>query len=331
MQLNKNIKLILNYFLGPILFLFLLYAIYHQLLQKSNWRESLYQIGLAITGKDQWKIWVVFLLMLANWGIEAAKWKISMAPLQQIPFWRAFRATLTGTAMASFTPNRTGEYLGRILYVEEGKRLQSISLTIVCSLSQLIITMVMGCAGIFYLQWYLDSHPVVGIIPLQLVLNVLLAIVVIVMVALVFLYFRLAWLVKLIYWFRLHEKYLAYVKFLEGLDAKILLRILSLSFLRYVVFIAQYYFMFSVFAVSISWLDTFSSVSVIFLIMAIVPTFTVLTELGLRWEAAIQVVQIFSINTVGIFAASFGIWLINLVIPALAGSLLILGLKLFKK
>ncbi|MBS1666210.1 MAG: flippase-like domain-containing protein [Bacteroidetes bacterium] len=331
MQLNKNIKLILNYFLGPILFLFLLHAIYHQLLQKSNWRESLYQIGLAVTGKDQWKIWIVFLLMLVNWGIEAAKWKISMAPVQQIRFWRAYRATLTGTTMASFTPNRTGEYLGRILYVEEGKRLQSISLTIVCSLSQLIITMIMGCAGIFYLQWYLDSHPVVGNIPMQLVLNVLLAIVIIAIVVLAILYFRLVWLVKLIYWFRLPEKYLAYVKFLEALDAKVLLRILSLSFLRYAVFIAQYYFMFSVFAVSISRLEAFGSVAVIFLIMAIVPTFTVLTELGLRWEAAIQVVQIFSINTVGIFAASFGIWLINLVIPALAGSLLILGIKLFKK
>jgi len=57
----------------------------------------------------------------------------------------------------------------------------------------------------------------------------------------------------------------------------------------------------------------------------------VLTELGLRWEASIQVVQLFSVNTVGIFATSFGIWLINLVIPALAGSLLILGIKLFKK
>jgi hypothetical protein len=33
---------------------------------------------------------------------------------------------------------------------------------------------------------------------------------------------------------------------------------------------------------------------------------------------------------VGVFAASFAIWLINLIIPALIGSLLILSIKLFK-
>jgi hypothetical protein len=33
---------------------------------------------------------------------------------------------------------------------------------------------------------------------------------------------------------------------------------------------------------------------------------------------------------VGIFATSFAIWLINLIIPALIGSLFIAGIKLFK-
>jgi hypothetical protein len=42
------------------------------------------------------------------------------------------------------------------------------------------------------------------------------------------------------------------------------------------------------------------------------------------------VLEVFSANTVGIFAASFAIWLINLVIPALLGSLLIVSTKFFK-
>jgi hypothetical protein len=331
MVLNKNIKIILNYFLGPIIFLLLLYAIYYQLLQKNNWRESLQQIKEVITSPAQWKIWIVFLLMLVNWGIEAGKWQISISSLQQISFWRAFKATLTGTTMASFTPNRMGEYLGRILYVEEGKRIQSISLTIVCSISQMIVTMLVGCAGVIYLQWHLDDHQIPNAQAFHLALNILFSIVVISFVLLLIIYFRLSWLVSLMNMLRVPDKYLVYVKVLEGLNATILLRILSLSFVRYAVFIMQYYFMFSVFGVSLTLLQTLSSVSVVFLVMAVVPTFTVLTELGLRWEASIQVVQLFSGNTVGIFATSFGIWLINLVVPALAGSLLILGIKLFKK
>jgi len=331
MVLNKNIKLILNYFLGPIIFLFLLYAIYYQLLQKHNWRESLQQIKDAVTGPEQWKIWIVFLLMFVNWGIEAKKWQLSILSVQQISFWRAFKATLTGSTMASFTPNRMGEYLGRILYIDEGKRMQSISLTIVCSISQMIITMIVGCIGIIYLQWHLEDHQLPNAQAVHLTLNILFSIVIIAFILLVVFYFRLSWLVKLMSILRAPEKYLVYVKILEDLNATILLRILSLSFLRYCIFILQYYFMFSVFGVSLTFLQTLSSVSVVFLVMAVVPTFTVLTELGLRWEASIQVVQLFSANVVGIFATSFGIWLINLVIPALAGSLLILGIKLFKK
>jgi len=69
---------------------------------------------------------------------------------------------------------------------------------------------------------------------------------------------------------------------------------------------------------------------VVFLVMAIIPTFTFLTELGLRWETSIQVLELFSANTIGIFAASFAIWLINLIVPALIGSLLMLSIKIFK-
>lgn len=331
MVLNKNIKIILNYFLAPILFLLLLYAIYYQLLQKNDWRGSLQQIKDAVTGPSQWKTGIVFLLMFVNWGIEARKWQISISPVQQLSFWRAFKATLTGTTMASFTPNRMGEYLGRILYIEEGKRTQSISLTIVCSISQMIVTMLAGCAGIVYLQWHLDDAQVPNAQAFHLALNMLFSVIVISFGFLLVFYFRLSWLVRIMKIFRLPDKYLVYVKILEGLNATILLRILSLSFVRYLVFAVQYYFMFSVFGVSLTLLQAFSSVSVVFLVMAVVPTFTVLTELGLRWGASIQVVQLFSGNTVGIFATSFGIWLINLVIPALAGSLLILGIKLFKK
>jgi len=64
--------------------------------------------------------------------------------------------------------------------------------------------------------------------------------------------------------------------------------------------------------------------------MAVVPTFTFLTDLGLRWEASIQIIQLFNPNATGIFAVSLGIWFINLIIPALIGSLLILRIKLFR-
>jgi hypothetical protein len=55
----------------------------------------------------------------------------------------------------------------------------------------------------------------------------------------------------------------------------------------------------------------------------------VITELGVRWKIGIEVVQLFNSNITGILATSLAVWMINLVIPALIGSLLILSIKVF--
>ena len=68
--------------------------------------------------------------MPVNWGLEARKWQLALRPVGGIAYRNAFKAVFTGAAVASFTPNRMGEYLGRILYIREGHRTQAIALTI---------------------------------------------------------------------------------------------------------------------------------------------------------------------------------------------------------
>jgi len=68
-------------------------------------------------------------------------------------------------------------------------------------------------------------------------------------------------------------------------------------------------------------------VSVSFLVMAVIPTIALFTDLSLRWEVSIKLVGMFSENHLGIWFTSVNIWVINLIIPALAGSLLILSIK----
>jgi Lysylphosphatidylglycerol synthase TM region len=340
-RLNKNIEIIGNskrrlwrvfpaYILGPLVFLVLVYFIYRQVIRQPNWRGSLDQVGQAIRGAQQWKLWVVLALMPVNWGIEARKWQLVIRRAGGISYGDAFKAILTGTTFASFTPNRMGEYLGRILYVKEGRRLDSISLTIVCSIAQLMVTLLVGMMGLLYLRNYLHLQYPKGQQPLQFWLNVLLVLVLVFWTCLTIIYFRLSGLLWILRKVPLPERYRRHIKIIENFEVAILLRILFLSFGRYAVFIMQYGLVFPVFGVFLGVGQLWAGVSVVFLVMAVIPTLTFLTELGLRWGASIQVLQFFSANTVGIFAASFAIWLINLIIPALIGSLLILSIKLFK-
>ena len=327
---NKNIKIIFNYVLGPIVFIVLAFSIYTQIQRQPDWEVSLSQLINLFSTHSRGFIVQVLLLMLVNWGLEARKWQLALRNLQRLSFWTAFKATFTGSTMASFTPNRTGEYVGRILYVEEGKRLQAVSLTLICSMAQLQVTLYAGLAGLWFFKRSMGGV-VSNLQSSVLWLNVLFYVILTAAVVLTLFYFRLAGLIRVIHRWTGNAKIMRYVAVLEDCNATILLRILSLSIGRYLVFIVQYYLLFLAFEVQVDWWQTLQSVSVLFLVLAILPSFTFLTDLGIRWKAGIEIVQLYSNNTIGIFAAAFTIWLINLIIPALIGSLLILGIRIFKK
>jgi uncharacterized membrane protein YbhN (UPF0104 family) len=329
LPLNKSIKIILNYVIGPLVFCLLAFSIYRQLLNQQNWRESFNQVTEAITGTSSYHLIAAIALMLLNWGIEARKWQVVIKKIQPISLFQSWKAVHSGLTLAFFTPNRMGEYLGRVLYIQEGKRIQAVSLTIVCSMAQLLVTWVAGIAGIIYLKWYMGSTGT-GDSSLLFWMNAVLFVTMGAAVILTLLYFRLSWLVRWIEKIPRIDKFIGWIRVLDDLNATILLRILSLSIARYAVFIGQYYLLFAAFMVPLDWAQVLGSVSVVFLVLSLVPTIAVITELGLRWNASTVIVQIFSSNVTGILATSLAVWIINLVIPALIGSLLILGIKFYK-
>ncbi|HRQ21716.1 MAG TPA: hypothetical protein PKY29_10390, partial [Ferruginibacter sp.] len=106
--------------------------------------------------------------------------------------------------------------------------------------------------------------------------------------------------------------------------------IILLSFFRYLVFILQYIVMLKVMQVEVDWVWSAWILSVFFLVMAMAPTIGFL-ELPIRATATVELFGMYSSNVAGIQAAAFGIWLINLAIPALIGSLFVFGLKLIKE
>lgn len=327
---NKNIKIIFNYVLGPVVFVVLAFSIYSQVQRQPDWEVSVGQLRNVFASGLKWIIIPAMALMLVNWGLEARKWQLALRNLQPLSFGKAFKATFTGSTMASFTPNRTGEYVGRILYIEEGKRLQAVSLTLLCSMAQLQVTLYAGLAGL----WFFKSSAAVtsgASYTSVLWMDVLFSVVLAGAVVLTLCYFRMGWLIKVLHRWTGHAKFMRYIAVLEDCNATILFRILSLSVVRYIVFLLQYYLLFRVFNVQVSWWETVQTISVLFLVLAILPSFTFLTDLGIRWKAGIEIVQLYSSNTIGIFAAAFTIWLVNLIIPALIGSLLILGIRVFKK
>ena len=326
---KKNIKIFLNYFLGPLLFIWLSASIYNQVRHQPNLGASWIKIKQSMESAKIWNLVIVIFLMLINWAIEAVKWKIAMHNIQRISFLKSFRAVLSGVSFSVNTPNRVGEYLGRVLYMEEGNRLRAVSLTIVCSISQLIVTLFVGLIGLFCIRRKIETGEMIRGFDSSLWLQVLQYGVITVLVILTLLYFRLSLLARLVDRLQNRNRYDWLTHSLKNIRATILLKLLSLSAARYIVFIVQYFLLFRLFEVDIGWWQCCWAVSVIFLVLAILPTFAI-AELGIRGQVSLKLLELFSTNGLGISLATATIWLINLVVPAMAGSLLIASIKIFK-
>lgn len=323
---GKSIKILLNRVIGPLVFIYLTWSIYQQVMQQPDLDAAIHQLTASLYGPQAWKFWGAIVLSLANWLIEARKWQVLMAPLQRLSLLNAFKGTLTGVAFAINTPNRIGEYGGRMIYLNKEHRLHSIALTMVGSAGQLIVTLVAGLMGVLLFKPYLTS--VATSYVNELSFNIGICIVFILTATACLLYFRLHTIITFFSWIRLPENWLQYVKVIGQIPVSFLLRVLSLSAFRYVVFVSQYILLLQALQIDMPWIDAFWLISVLYLILALIPTVTLL-ELGVRGKTSIILLQAFSSNAIGIYAVGMGIWIINLIIPALAGSFFAARLKLF--
>jgi hypothetical protein len=327
--LNKRFKNILNYIIGPLLFLWLSYSIYQQILRHNDVQQSWMIILSVFKQQNRWKLFLVIGLMLVNWGIEARKWQLQVKGIERISFVSAFRAILAGQALGFNTINRMGESVGRAAFLEDGKRLTGILIFFVGSMAQIIVTFTMGALSLLYTRVFILSgtQQLNGLS--QFWLDGLIYVIGGGIALFTLAYFRLAGLIELFERIPFVAKHRYFIEKLEDFHWKALIRILSLSFGRYFVFLLQYILLLDVFMVNVFWLDAFALVGVLFLVLAIVPTIA-LAELGFRGKVSLLLFGIISTNSVGIIATAGGIWLINLILPAIGGTLFILGLRIFK-
>ncbi|MFZ9661318.1 MAG: lysylphosphatidylglycerol synthase domain-containing protein [Chitinophagaceae bacterium] len=327
LDLNKSIKILINYALSPLLFLWLLWSSYHQIMKQHDILEHWQIFIQALSGKESWKLWLTFFLVFMNWGIEAIKWKQIISPVQKLSFINAFKATLAGVAFALNTPNRIGEYGARIMYIEEGKRIRAISLTVVSSMSQLAVTLMAGLLGLIFMQdeiknlfFWSDNISWVTIAVLALMICTILFFI---------MYFRIAGFMRLLFKIPSINRFSVYLQEIKNLPLTILWSSFLLSICRFLVFVSQYILLLQVMHVEIPFWESVALISILFLGLAIVPTITLL-ELGMRWELSLLLFGIYSQNFLGIFMVASIIWLFNLLIPAILGSLSILRLRIFK-
>jgi len=311
--LNKSTKIRLNYLIGTVISLLLLWGIYLQVnkqlkgIDANTWQQTGPQIFL----------WLALLLMPVNVGLEARKWYLLARSAQPLSYKQAMASYLAGLAFSIITPNRIGEYPGRLLYMKRKNTIRLISVSVLGAVSQLVTLFIYGTLALIYFN---IAFP-------MLWAKLALAGSAIITVFLLFVYFRFeAWLpfLKRYNWAR---RYNIYGQLLKRFTNKEQLTILALSLLRFSVYAAQYLFFLRWMNVSMPLMDGFWMACLFFWAMAIIPTIA-LAELGERGQVGLYLFHYFSANTIGIIGATMGLWVLNLIIPSVIGSILLLRMRI---
>jgi uncharacterized membrane protein YbhN (UPF0104 family) len=263
---------------------------------------------------------VIFLLMLANWSVEAIKWRMMIGKIQQVSFSKSLKAVFSGLTISFFTPNRIGEYAGRVFHLDAPGRIQATLVTVVENLSQLLVTMI---AGSISLLFYL--HLFTSISGAFLISIAVLVVAFIAGSSLLFL--NVSLLKSFLNKWRWTKPWLKYTEVFGYYSYRELLPVVMLAALRYLIFTTQFYLLLRVFNIELPYFLSCMLISMTYFVMSLIPTIA-LTEIGVRGAVATFFLGRITNDSLGILNSTLSLWLINLVIPALAGTIFVFMFKL---
>ena len=222
-------------------------------------------------------------------------------------------------------PNEIGEYGGRILWVRPENQWKAVIATMVGSFSQLLVTLTLGLAGLLFFAYYFVAVDgfllrVVGFLGLLLLLLML------------FVFYNIDLcvpLAKRIPGIRFVKPVLKHLVILSHYNTSELSFALGIALLRYVLYTVQYFCMLQFFDIEAMLGVSLACISTIFLLQTSVPLPPIMGMFA-RGEVALYVWGFFSRDTMSILASSFGLWVINIIIPALIGLVFVISINVLK-
>ena len=288
-------------------------------------RDDLPQLWQTFLSRFSWTHsgWLVaaILLVPVNWGLETQKWRELMHRIESIPFWQAYRAVLAGVAFSAITPNRIGEYGGRVLLIKADKW-QTVVATLVGSLSQMIVLMGAGFGGLVFFVFRNINISLYYQIALVLLLLLGGAIV-------LFFYYNVDLAIPIVRRLPYLRRGVKHLEVLREYTLQQLSLVLLYAALRYFVYSFQYYILLKFFGVRIDMATAFLTIAFIFFLQTFLPL-PPGTALLMRGELAINIWGEYTDNPITIFAVSFGLWAINVAVPALIGMIFIVNINVLK-
>jgi uncharacterized membrane protein YbhN (UPF0104 family) len=322
--LTAAAKKIFSYLIKASILVLAFGFIYNKFLGKN---DSLQQFEKLVSVISRSQVIVtlsaVVLLMILNWFLESLKWQYLSKKLTNISIWVAVEAVFCGLTWAIFTPNRIGEYGGRVMFLPNRKRIHGVFAMAVGAFAQNVITNLVGIlASLWFIYYFLSIN-------LWLYLAIVTLSLAFLGLFLVF-YFNIKWLVGLLNRIKFLQKYHRFFDIMGRYNRDELMVVIGYSLARFFVFSFQYYLIIHLLLPNIPFFYMMMTVFVFIFIQSALPSLDLL-DIGVRSFTAMHLFLYITNQQIAIIAAVSSIWLINLIIPAVIGSVFVLKLKFFDR
>lgn len=316
----------LNRLLKFLLVVLLLAALYFDFSNKEKLDEvwQLFKIQLHSANA----VWVLatLLLMPLNWLTETEKWfNLLKRYEKKLTRAHAIKAVLAGVSFSIFTPNRIGEYGGRVLFVSKKNQWKAVIINILGNISQIIVLLGVGAWGLIYmLNRFFETAPLIN--------TALLMSWFIGSTLMLLGFFNIDIIIPLarrIPFLHHIKRFVKDIAVLRKFSNEELRAVLLFSLLRYGIYSVQYYLLLRFFGVQIGLLEALAGISTIFLLQTSIPLPPIMGLLA-RGNIAIYIWHFFYANELSVLAATFTLWVINLILPSFFGVLFIVNTNIAK-
>lgn len=255
-----------------------------------------------------------------NYALENLKWRQILGELKDHKFIETQKAVYAGNAIAIFTPDRLGTFIGRFTYLKEVSKTKITLSTFVGNYAQLVTTLLFAMIGLI-LTW---NYSIGFQFPEKLGINVVISVMVVICCVAIFIYYNQVTLIEFLK--KLKWKYtkelVERLEFMTHLQEQKLHLILLTAISRYFIFVVQFHIAIKLFGGQEDFIWTMAFCGILYLFSTIIPS-PFMGNLGTREAIAVFMVAPLGLSEV-VIASSLFIWLTNVVLPSVIGGLILL-------
>lgn len=256
---------------------------------------------------------IIFVLFLSifNWFLEILKWQNLVSFVKKISFKEALDQSLGALTASLFTPNRIGEYGAKAVYFSKSYRKRVLLLNLLGNMAQMSATILFGIIGfITFINKYDVEISYIKLSRLLILIVILLG-------------FSVLGIKQNRYRIKGFsiERITDYIKEIPSKNHALNI---FYAIIRYLIFSFQFYFLLTVFGVSVSYINAMVVITSMYLLASIIPTIFIF-DVVIKGSVAVFLFSYVNVNELTVLSIITIMWLLNFVLPSIFGSYFVLN------